>query len=208
METKTRFQICMRMFIMVLIIFALIQFDAVTFIIPNQIAALSVTPVVWGIGAIFIAIKAKTENKNNLSYNNLPFSSKDGLIFFFVIAGGIAIAVTNYLYAGLKPLFIRELFSGYPLYTIRNVIYYPLEVFLMLQLLIYSQEIGELLSKRFAPWGAISLFILWGLPHILWQGPSDGIVSALRSFIYSIPFYASGKNIKTSYISMIILWFL
>lgn len=62
-------------------------------------------------------------------------------------------AVSNYLYAGLKPLFIRELFTGYPLYTIRNIVYYPLEVLLMLELLIYSQKAGETLSKKISfPW--------------------------------------------------------
>lgn len=49
-------------------------------------------------------------------------------------------AASNYLYAGLKPLFVRELLTGYPLYTIRNVIYYPLEVALMLYLLKSRRE--------------------------------------------------------------------
>ena len=174
-ETKTAHHpINMWPFAAVFAICAVIQFDALAAIIPNQTAALGTTPVVWGIGAV-----------------------------------GIAMAAGNYLYAGLKPLFIRELFTGYPLYTIRNIIYFPLEVLLMMQLLVHSQAAGELLTKRSSvPWGAFALFLLWGLPHILWRGFSDGIVSALRAFIYSIPFYASGKNIRTSYIGMIILWFL
>ena len=118
-------------------------------------------------------------------------------------------AVSNYLYAGLRPLFVRELLTGYPLYTIRNILYYPLEVLLMLYLLMYSQAAGAIFTKKESiPWGALALFLLWGLPHILWHGLPDGIVSALRAFLYSIPFYASGKNIGTSYICMVILWFL
>ena len=189
-ETKTAHHpINMWPFAAMFAICAVIQFDALAAIIPNQTAALGTTPVVWGIGAVFISVKMKRENSAHLLYNSLP-------------AG-------NYLYAGLKPLFIRELFTGYPLYTIRNIIYFPLEVLLMMQLLVHSQAAGELLTKRSSvPWGAFALFLLWGLPHILWRGFSDGIVSALRAFIYSIPFYASGKNIRTSYIGMIILWFL
>lgn len=210
METgKSYSQIGMGSFVMMLIICVIIQFDAATSIIPNQIVAMGVTPVVWGIAAVFISIKMKRENIDNLLYNNFSLSGRDGLILFFVFAGGIAMAMSNYLYAGLKPLFIRELFTGYPLYAIRNIVYYPLEVLLMLYLLVYSQEVGEILTKKnIIPWGTFALFILWGLPHILWHGFSDGIVSALRAFIYSIPFYASNKNIKTSYISMLILWFL
>lgn len=196
-------------FVTVLVIFGMIQFDAVASMIPNQIVGMAVTPVVWGIGAIYILIKTKKRNIENALYNNFSFSSRDCLTLFFVIAGGITMAVSNYLYAGLTPLFFREFFTGYPLYTIRNIVYYPLEVLLMLELLIYSQKAGETLSKKISfPWGAIVLFLLWGLPHILWHGFSDGIVSALRAFIYSIPFYTSNKNLKVSYSSMLILWFL
>lgn len=194
---------------MTLLTCAMFQFDAVAAVIPNQAAAMGITPVVWGIGAVYILIKTKKKNAENLLYRNSPCSDRDGLILFFVIACGITMAVSNYLYAGLKPLFIRELFTGYPLYTIRNIIYYPSEVLLMLELLIFSQKAGEMLTnKNSFPWGALILFLFWGLPHILWHGSSDGIVSAFRAFIYAIPFYASDKNIKTSYIGMLILWFL
>lgn len=101
---------CRWSFVMVLVIFGMIQFDAVASMIPNQI---------------------------------------------------VGMAVSNYLYAGLKPLFIREFFTGYPLYTIRNLVYYPLEVLLMLELLIYSQKAGETLTKKISfPWGAIVLYLL------------------------------------------------
>lgn len=194
---------------MTFIVFAVIQLDATTLIIPNQIVAMAITPIFWGIGAIYILINTKKMNASDMLYNNSPLTSRDGLTLFFVIAGGVAIALSNFLYTNTLPLFVREICSPYPLYDIRNILYYPLEVLLMLELLIYSQKAGETLTKKTAfPWGAVALFVLWGLPHILWHGYPDGIVSALRAFIYSIPFYTSAKNIKTSYISMLILWFL
>lgn len=125
---------------MLLVIFGIIQFDAVVSMIPNQIVRMAITPIIWGIGAICILIKTKKWNTKNTLYNNFPFSSKDYLTLFFVIVSGITMAISNYLYAGLRPLFIREFFTGCPLYTIRNIVYYPLEVLLMLELLIYSQK--------------------------------------------------------------------
>ena len=108
----------------------------------------------------------------------------------------------------MRPLIIREFFSSYPLYTLRNILYYPLEILLMLELLIYAQRAGDCLTQKSTiPWGALVLFFLWGLPH-LYHGVTDGIVSALNAFIYAIPFYASGKKLKVSYISMLILWLL
>ena len=140
-------------------------------------------------------------------YSSVAFSHAEAMVLFFAIARGAAMALGNFLYAGSSRC-LPELLTGYPLYNIRNVIYYPLEVLLMLELLICSQKAGEVFIKEALPWGAFALFLLWGLPHILWHGLADGIVSACRAFIYAAPFYASGKKVQTSYISMLILWFL
>lgn len=194
--------------LMMLAVWGVIECDFISMFMPNQILAFGIAPVIWGIGAVCILIRMKKQNKEEMYYVNALFDGRDGCIFFFVITGSIAIAASSWFYAGLKPLFIREYFSAYPLYTIRNILYYPLEVLLMLELLIYAQRAGELLTKKtMIPWGAFALFLLWGTPHLM-HGFADGIVSALGAFIYAIPFYASGKKIKTSYVSMLILWFL
>lgn len=194
--------------IMMLFTWGVIECDFLSRFMPNQILAFGISPIIWGIGSFYILVRMKNENEEELYYTNDHLIGRDWLIFFFVVIGGISIAVRNYLYGGMKPLFIREFFSGYPLYTIRNILYYPLEVLLMLELLIFAQRAGEHLMKKVGiPWGALALFFLWGLPHFT-HGFEDGMVSALSAFVYAIPFYASGKKIKVSYISMLILWFL
>lgn len=189
-------------------IFAVIQLDAATLLIPGQTASMAATPVIWGIGAAVIWKGIKGRNAQGMLYSRSPFGGRDALLLFFVLACGAAMAAGSYLYTGLKPLFIRELFTSYPLYNLRNLLYYPLEVWLMLELLICAQGAGEALIHRPFPWGALALFLLWGLPHILWHGVPDGVVSALRAFLYSVPFYASGKKVKISYPGMLVLWFL
>ncbi len=193
---------------MTAVTFAVIQLDAATLLIPGQIISMAATPVIWGIGAAVIWKGIKGRNAQEVLYHPSSFGGRDALLLFFVLACGAAMAAGSYLYTGLKPLFIRELFTSYPLYNLRNLLYYPLEVWLMLELLICAQGAGEALAKRPFPWGALALFLLWGLPHILWHGVPDGIVSALRAFLYSVPFYASGKKARTSYLGMVILWFL
>ena len=192
--------------IMMLFTWGVIECDFISLLIQNQIMAFGIAPIIWGVGAFWILNKLKKQNVGNLLYTNTSWNSRDWLILFFVISSSISIAVSNHLYVGLRPLLIREYFSGYFLYTIRNLLYYPLEVLLMLELLIYAQRTGEVWTKRAGvPWGALALFLLWGLPHLA-HGFEDGMVSALMAFVYAIPFYASGKKIKTSYISMLILW--
>lgn len=194
--------------IMMLIVWGVIECDFISRFMPNQILVFGISPIIWGVGAFCILVSMKKRNEAELYYINDHMADRDWLILFFVVMGGISIAVRNYLYAGMKPLFIREFFSGYPLYTIRNILYYPLEVLLMLELLIYAQRAGEHLTKKARiPWGVFALFFLWGLPHFS-HGFEDGIASALSAFIYAIPFYASDKKIKVSYISMLILWLL
>lgn len=193
---------------MVFATFAVIQLDALAAVIPHQVLSMGITPVVWGIGAAVLWSRARSAPAEDALYRVAPFSPTDALILFFVSACGAAMALSSFVYGGLRPLFIRELCTGYPLYTLRNLLYYPLEVLLMLELLIYGQKAGEALTKSSLPWGALALFVLWGLPHILWHGIPDGLVSACRAFPYSVPFYASCKHAGTSYLSMLILWFL
>ena len=175
--------------IMMFVVWGVIECDFISLIMPNQILAFGISPVIWGIGALFILFKMKKQNEGELYAANDFLTGRDWLIIFFVAMGSISIGVSNYVYIGMKPLIIREFFSGYLLYSIRNILYYPLEVLLMLELLIYAQRAGECLTKKSdIPWGALALFFLWGMPH-LFHGFEDGIVSALHASIYAIPFY-------------------
>lgn len=193
---------------MMFLVWIVIECDFISAVLPNQILALGISPVIWGIGAFFILNKMRKQNAGELYQTNDIFTGRDWLIIFFVVMGSISLCVRNYVYIGMRPLIIREFFSSYPLYTLRNILYYPLEILLMLELLIYAQRAGDCLTQKSTiPWGALVLFFLWGLPH-LYHGVTDGIVSALNAFIFAIPFYASGKKLKVSYISMLILWLL
>lgn len=193
---------------MMVLVWGVIECDFIPLFIPNQILAFAISPVIWGIGAFYILTRMKKQNQEDLFYTNTSWNNRDWLILFFVITGGISVAVRNYLYGGMRPLLIREFFSGYPLYTIRNILYYPLELLLMLELLIYAQRAGEQLTKKAGiPWGALALFFLWGLPHFV-HGFEDGIVCSFNAFVFSIPFYASEKKVKVSYVCMLILWLL
>lgn len=205
---KTDYSKNIQAFLMMLLTWTVIECDFISLSMPNQILAFGISPIIWGIGAFLILNIMKKQNKENMLYINASLSSRDWLILFFAITSGISAAAGIYFYGELKPLLIREFFSGYPLYTVRNLIYYPLELLLMLELLIYAQSAGESLTKKAEiPWGALALFFLWGLPHLA-HGLEDGMVSASKAFVYAIPFYASGKNLKTSYMSMLILWLL
>ncbi len=195
---------------LLVITFLIIQMDGIA-LLPgvNLYVGVGISLVLWLIGSILIYLYLRKSNKECSFYENNKLTSNDYTIIFFALMCGLAMAGTNYIDAGIRPLIIREYFSGHIIYTIRNIIYYPVEILLMLEILILGQKVGELvIKKKNIPYGVFVLFILWGLPHIIYHGLGDGIITALRVFIYSIPFYVSKRNFKTSYLSMLILWLL
>ena len=193
--------------IMMLFVWIIIESDIIGSIVPNYIVGIVLALIVWIVGSVIIFHNLKKQNSEYEYYTDHSFTGRDYLILFFAVMSSITIASNNWLNAGVRPLLFREYFSGNLLYTIRNIFYYPIEVFLMIILIMCAQRGGELLTKKtLIPWGALALSILWGLPHILYHGFTDGIMSVLLAFIYSIPYYVSDRNIKTSYISMLILW--
>ena len=133
---------------MTLITWAVISFDAIAAIpFINQIAAMALSLLVWLLGAAGILRIIRKQNSQLCYYKNSPFASADHMTLFFVLTGGISIAASNYFYGGLSPLFVREFLNGYLLYTIRNLLYYPAEVLLMLELLICAQKGDELMTQ-------------------------------------------------------------
>ena len=193
--------------VMMLSVWIIIESEIICSIVPNYTVGIVLALIVWIVASVIIFHKLKKQNVEYAYYTNHSFTGRDYLILFFVVMSGVTMASNNYLNVGVRPLVIREYFSGNLLYTIRNIFYYPIEVFLMIMLIMCAQRGGELLTKKqLIPWGALALSFLWGLPHILYHGFTDGIQSVLLAFIYSIPYYASDRNIKTSYVSMLILW--
>ena len=155
------------LFGMVIAVFLIIQFDAAASVISNQILSMGSTLVVWGAGAAVIWIKLKKKNLESALYSSVAFSHAEAMVLFFAIARGAAMALGNFLYAGLKPLFVRELLTGYPLYNIRNIIYYPLEVLLMLELLICSQKAGGGFYQRSPSVGSVCAVFAVGITAYL-----------------------------------------
>ena len=111
---------------MMFLVWIVIECDFISAVLPNQILALGISPVIWGIGAFFILNKMRKQNAGELYQTNDIFTGRDWLIIFFVVMGSISLCVRNYVYIGMRPLIIREFFSSYPLYTLRNILYYPL----------------------------------------------------------------------------------
>ncbi len=99
-------------------------------------------------------------------YSSVAFSHAEAMVLFFAIVRGAAMALGNFLYAGSSRC-LPELLTGYPLYNIRNIIYYPLEVLLMLELLICSQKAGGGFYQRSPSVGSVCAVFAVGITAYL-----------------------------------------
>lgn len=94
-------------------------------------------------------------------------------------------------------------------YFITQYIYYFLEAMLFFNIIKYSQQAGELLfNKGSIPYGGIALAILWGLPHIIFQGVVNWIIITVLSLLMGIAYLVMRKNPKAAFILILLMFLL
>lgn len=166
--------------------------------------------LMWGTGSLLIGRYIKKNNARFQFYSSKKWDGTGVLIIFFVLMLQVYLSLALYVTAGERPLFIRELLSTMaPWYfKVGQWVYYLFELLIMLEIIICAQRAGELLTgKNLIPWGAVVLFLIWGLPHFNGHSWVDGLQTATKSFVFAAPFYVSKKDPKISYLSLCILWF-
>jgi len=66
--------------------------------------------------------------------------------------------------------------------------------------LCFAQEAGEeLFRNRYIPYGGLILALLWGTPHILYHGITNGLFAVFGAIIYGIVYVVLEKNYKYAY---------
>ena len=68
---------------MMFLVWIVIKCDFISAVLPNQILALGISPVIWGIGAFFILNKMRKQNAGELYQTNDIFTGRDWLSFHF-----------------------------------------------------------------------------------------------------------------------------
>ncbi len=69
---------------MMFLVWIVIECDFISAVLPNQILALGISPVIWGIGAFFILNKMRKQNAGELYQTNDIFTGRDWLIIPFL----------------------------------------------------------------------------------------------------------------------------
>ena len=119
----------------------------------------------------------------------------------------VSIAVSIWDWNGIK--IIKEFEYNGLLKFIFQYIYYIFEAVLVLLIIIFGQQAGELwFRNRYVPWGGILAALTWGLVHSLTKGDLlTGLIACFGALLYGIAYLVVKKNVYIAY-PLILLMFI
>ncbi len=119
----------------------------------------------------------------------------------------VSIAVSIWDWNGFKILKEFE-YNGWLMF-IFQYIYYIVETVLVLLIIIFGQQAGELwFKKKSVPWGGILAALTWGLVHSLTKGDLlIGLIACFGALLYGIAYLVVKRNVYIAY-PLILLMFI
>ncbi len=155
------------------------------------------TCAVWIIaGVLLLAL-----SKKKLSYD--PLSEKSPLKLLPTISAILLFAfmlVISYMnWNGLKV--IKEFQNHGLAKFIFQYLYYIVETFLVVLVIVFAQRAGELWFKnKFIPYGGLFVALTWGLVHTLTKGDvTTGILAAAGGLIFGAMYLLLGKDLRKAF---------
>jgi hypothetical protein len=156
----------------------------------------SLTCLVWAAVAF-----ALLRSSQKLSLN--PFSQKDQITAGRWLAAALLLAVSTAVsiwdWNGIK--IIKEFAYNGLLKFIFQYIYYIFETVLVLLIIIFGQQAGELWFKsKNVPWGGILVALTWGLVHSFTKGDLlVGLIACFGGLLYGTAYLVVKRNIFIAY---------
>ena len=171
------------------------------------------TYLLWIAGSILVLLQCKRETGFDLfvDIRKRPFMEKDlkvwqWLLIFF---GTLISLYWSYVdWNGFKVF--KEFVKRGPVLFTFQYIYYLIEVFLVLLIIIFGQlSFENCFQKKDFPFGGFLAGITWGLAHMGTRGTLyAGLSSALLGFLLGSVYVLTNRNVKLSYIILCIIFIL
>lgn len=168
-----------------------------------------VTAILWSAVSLFLVQFAKKRFNFDVFANTQPLDRR--LLLPILGLVGIIIIVSTIGFGGFKPLieFNGELEKSVSALFFRTL-YYFAECSLIVLVIAFGQKFFETqfsLSEKF-PSGGFLLALTWGLIHFLLQGFSGGLYTIFFSLVAGCLFLLCKKNIRWTYLFVVIAFIL
>jgi hypothetical protein len=155
------------------------------------------TCIVWGIMCFVLITIAKKKYNFDVFAKKLPINRISWIISIGIVCMGIL--GVSFMWNGFKPT--KEFAAHGLIPFIFQYFYYLVEMVLVMLIISFGQQFGELVSKkRWIPWGGIVLSCTWGLVHILTQDMQTGIFTVILSLVFGVLYLFMKKNIVWAYL--------
>ncbi len=173
------------------------------FTVFENIAHWCLTCIVWAAVA-FVLLRSSQK----LGFD--PLSQKEKISTGRWLAAtllAVSVAVSVWDWNGIK--IIKEFEYNGLLKFIFQYIYYIFEAVLVLLIIIFGQQAGELWFKnRHVPWGGILAALTWGIVHSLTKGDLlIGLIACFGALLYGIAYLVVKRNVFIAY-PLILLMFI
>lgn len=161
------------------------------------------TCIVWAAVAYGL-LRVSQKNGTNPLRQKEKIGCGRWLIAVLLLAVSIAVSIWDW--NGFKIL--KEFEYNGLLMFIFQYIYYIFETVMVLLIIIFGQQAGEIwFKKRWVPWGGILVALTWGLVHSLTKGDLlIGLVACFDGLLYGIAYLVVKRNVTIAY-PLILLMF-
>ena len=161
------------------------------------------TCVLWGTVAYMLV----RNSDRKLGYVVLedkekPTNQSIVAVFFLMV---LALIAKYMVIGGFK--IVEEMICLGVVQSVFQYIYYLFETALMVLAIVFGQRFFEnLISCKVVPFGGIFLGCTWGLVHVLTQDFMTGIYAIVSAVVYGVIYVLLNKNIRWSYLLILILF--
>ncbi len=164
----------------------------------------SLVSLFWGSVSFWIIRKSKRQFATDVLTQRSPVKLWQWFAVFVLVV--LSFLRSYFGWSGFKVL--KEFqYLGLLRFTFQYI-YYIFEMLIATLIIVFSQRAGELRFKKMnIPYGGIFAALTWGAVHFITKGFSVWIIgTCIQSFIFGVAYLLLGKDIKKSYIIILLMF--
>ncbi len=177
----------------------------------GAIAHWTLTIIVWLTG-VYLITRWAVKNKQITKLVDFKLSKTTNYLTLVAVVIVVITAVIESLISGQE---IPQVFLEYRgfvnmygnnafIVTVFQVLYYVVEMLLVVIMIVFFQQFGELVFKnKYVPYGSVGLMLTWGMIHFL-SHPSGALYVTIWALVPGLLYVYGGKRFFPMYVLLVL----